>query len=609
MAGKILVAEDGKKHVFRERRDDAAERIYLEDAPELGIIAREHWTDAKGQLVVHNKLAHFGRYCFAANYVKEGQAVLDIPCGSGYGSDLLASLGASVHGVDIDEKAVEYANLKHSKRGASFAPLDMTAPLPMRDHFWDVVVCFEGLEHIKNGEQLVEELYRILAPGGVALISTPLRRKKKPLRAKYHVREYFAKQFRRLIDNAFDEVGYYVQHGSDTFKKWAGTDNGQTVIAVCHKMDWSNKVECFVYTETLADMYVEAGHGHADGSVFAQAVGNDPEQECEFVVCGTGMFPNDERSPGMVKDITAVEEYRARDLTVEATDDNTAKMPIGGPATVFKKDLWLAHYAENKMAITSGKWKREDTHPEQHDVVYIIGPSPSLEKNAGLIPNIRNGATIGLNGTGAKIDPRLLKYYLTIETELPKGESSLWWADEHGVQRDWTETIAYLAMSVNPTAAKQSWKEIRWFTKPGDDGGIESTFRDEFPGSLLLDAGFTVTHEALALAALMKPKVVVLLGHDSCFHEGRRHVEGERPEKLDKDMAGSFGIMFEGKPYVTSPAFYRIRQMIVWDLYFFLKRGIRVINATEGGILYRKYDNIGKEIERMTLAGVLERYE
>jgi SAM-dependent methyltransferase len=112
---------------------------------------------------------HVARYLLAAR-LAPGRRVLDIACGEGYGSALLARAGArSVVGVDIDADTVAYARRRY---GLDFREGDAKR-LDLPDGSVDLIASFETIEHVAEPEAVLDELARLLAPGGLLLISTP----------------------------------------------------------------------------------------------------------------------------------------------------------------------------------------------------------------------------------------------------------------------------------------------------------------------------------------------------------------------------------------------------------------------------------------------------
>src|SRR6266576_1992296 len=111
---------------------------------------------------------HFLRYHWAAETVA-GKSVLDAGCGTGYGVALMLAAGAkTVVGVDISGSAISRA--PQLAKGAEFVVGDVRN-LPFDDQAFDVVTCFEVIEHVEGAEDVLAELKRLLSPAGVLLLS------------------------------------------------------------------------------------------------------------------------------------------------------------------------------------------------------------------------------------------------------------------------------------------------------------------------------------------------------------------------------------------------------------------------------------------------------
>ena len=120
---------------------------------------------------------HISRYEFAKGY-SNGKAVLDIPCGTGYGSHVLYKTGprpSMYLGQDIDQESIDFANRIYVKnKDIAFVCGDMVK-IMADDNQFDMIVSFEGLEHISSTKRkkFVAEMKRVLKPGGTIIISTP----------------------------------------------------------------------------------------------------------------------------------------------------------------------------------------------------------------------------------------------------------------------------------------------------------------------------------------------------------------------------------------------------------------------------------------------------
>lgn len=134
---------------------------------------------------------HLARYRFARARVRG--RVLDVACGTGYGTALLGAVGA-----DLSLAALRYAARRHP---APYVAGDALR-LPFGRAF-DAVVSFETVEHVDDPERFVAECARVLRPGGTFIVSTPNRelwspRSAKPVH-KPHRREFNRKEFLALL--------------------------------------------------------------------------------------------------------------------------------------------------------------------------------------------------------------------------------------------------------------------------------------------------------------------------------------------------------------------------------------------------------------------------
>lgn len=116
---------------------------------------------------------HMARYQFAKRYV-HGKSVLDIACGTGYAAPIILGAGArSYTGGDIQQHLVDYARKIYRIENANFCLLDITK-IQFEEEF-DVITCFETIEHVNEYEITLNNLHRALRPGGILLISSPNR--------------------------------------------------------------------------------------------------------------------------------------------------------------------------------------------------------------------------------------------------------------------------------------------------------------------------------------------------------------------------------------------------------------------------------------------------
>ena len=148
-------------------------------------------------------LQHAGRYLFADSYVS-GKVVLDVACGSGFGSEMLARKAKEVTGVDISPEAVRYCQEHYQKANLRFKRMDCYA-LEFPDSSYDVVVSFETIEHLRDQTVFLGEIKRVLKPGGFLILSTPNRENfaiyAKGRKNPFHVKELDKNELVRLLSS------------------------------------------------------------------------------------------------------------------------------------------------------------------------------------------------------------------------------------------------------------------------------------------------------------------------------------------------------------------------------------------------------------------------
>lgn len=122
--------------------------------------------------------AHMARYAQASQFIRDGDRVIDVACGLGYGTAQLArnSRPSSLIGLDASEYAVDYANTNFSDVASvalNFRVGDAQKLDDMADGSADFAVSVETLEHLPQPELLLAELARILVSGGLLYASVP----------------------------------------------------------------------------------------------------------------------------------------------------------------------------------------------------------------------------------------------------------------------------------------------------------------------------------------------------------------------------------------------------------------------------------------------------
>jgi len=165
-----------------------------------------------------NAFEHLHRYALAREVAKN-KIVLDLACGEGYGSNLLAQVADQVIGIDVSPEAVEHAKSVYARDNLMFQ-VGMCSKIPLDTDSVDLVVSFETLEHHDQHEKMLAEIKRVLRPHGILIISTPDKRIYSDLTGyanPYHVKELYLEEFKSLLNTYFKNniiIGQRICHGS-----------------------------------------------------------------------------------------------------------------------------------------------------------------------------------------------------------------------------------------------------------------------------------------------------------------------------------------------------------------------------------------------------------
>jgi ubiquinone/menaquinone biosynthesis C-methylase UbiE len=217
------------------------------------------WTGERLVTTCHRPLVyeHLHRYAVAFGLAK-GKRVLDIACGEGYGANLLALVASKVIGVDLDAGTIAHAKTKYQRRNLHFAEGSCTE-IPCEDQSIDLVASFETIEHISEHDAFLSEIKRVLAPGGILVISSPHKaeyRKVSEEANPFHEAELDHDEFVQLITKRFKHcvaakqrlvIGSWIapdepsaQVSTATFRGWfdrinieSGVYRGLYSLAVC----------------------------------------------------------------------------------------------------------------------------------------------------------------------------------------------------------------------------------------------------------------------------------------------------------------------------------------------------------------------------------------
>jgi SAM-dependent methyltransferase len=139
-----------------------------------------------------------------------GRRVVDLACGEGYGSKILARTAASVVGVDANPEAYEHARLKYTTPSVCFDKELIEE--------WvgdvDCVVFLQTIEHVLDEDVTMAHIRELVGDTGIAFVSTPnlltlagpgAKKSENP----WHIKEYRAEEFKALCERHFDNVDMF----------------------------------------------------------------------------------------------------------------------------------------------------------------------------------------------------------------------------------------------------------------------------------------------------------------------------------------------------------------------------------------------------------------
>jgi SAM-dependent methyltransferase len=148
---------------------------------------------------IHQRLLK--AYVVAQDFVQGD--VLEVGCGEGRGIDLILNKSKSYTAIDKIEPVIDQLRMKYPS--GKFVSGNIPPLTEFADNSFDRIFSFQVIEHIENDHLFLQEINRILKPGGTALITTP-NRPRSLSRNPWHIREYTAFELTQLAKKYFKEV-------------------------------------------------------------------------------------------------------------------------------------------------------------------------------------------------------------------------------------------------------------------------------------------------------------------------------------------------------------------------------------------------------------------
>jgi len=157
---------------------------------------------------------HVARYVYVSKFAKD-KFVLDFGCGHGYGTNYLAQVAKKIIGVDLNSNYIRYAKKRYQSRNLQYSISNQKETNLQKSSF-DLIVCYEVIEHVENIHQVLQTIKSLLKPDGIFIASTPNKKLSfqnhgNPVNP-FHIKEYTKDEFQTLLLQYFNNVQIQGQH-------------------------------------------------------------------------------------------------------------------------------------------------------------------------------------------------------------------------------------------------------------------------------------------------------------------------------------------------------------------------------------------------------------
>lgn len=159
-------------------------------------------------------------YFLALNkYVSQGDNVLDVGCGLGYGMNILSIKAGAVRGLDVDQRSVDFCKQSLIGKNPKLLSVDLYDgyQTSFKDKEFDVVTCVDVLEHVKDYDRFIDELLRITKKA--VIISTPNRRPEYTNpdgtpKNYWHLREWDYQELDKILKKHRTRIDWHLLNGA-----------------------------------------------------------------------------------------------------------------------------------------------------------------------------------------------------------------------------------------------------------------------------------------------------------------------------------------------------------------------------------------------------------
>lgn len=162
---------------------------------------------------IHQRLLF--AYVKSLDYVQGD--LIEIGCGEGRGLELLLPKCKTYTAIDKNELVINTLKKKHQNLTLICGNVPPFAQF--ESDSYDTLVSFQVIEHLEDDELFIEEIYRVLRPGGTAIITTP-NIKMSLTRNPWHVREYTKEELLRLAGKKFKKTELFGIYGDSNVNEY-----------------------------------------------------------------------------------------------------------------------------------------------------------------------------------------------------------------------------------------------------------------------------------------------------------------------------------------------------------------------------------------------------
>ncbi|MCJ7790047.1 MAG: methyltransferase domain-containing protein [Candidatus Atribacteria bacterium] len=173
------------------------------------------------------------RYIFAKQFLKETDILLDIACGTGYGTEYISQFVNRIIGADIDKVIISENIHKYNLKNVSFEIQDATN-LTFKNNYFDAVLSMETIEHITTDkiQSYLKGVKSVLKGNGLFICTTPQNLMGNVPVCPWHEKEYSLEEFKKLLSSEFEVIKTYGSKNSGEYIEGA---YGNNMMAICRK--------------------------------------------------------------------------------------------------------------------------------------------------------------------------------------------------------------------------------------------------------------------------------------------------------------------------------------------------------------------------------------